>query len=864
MNKLSEKHQKIFTATLLVLLITVASFFAIDTVQQAQAQVTGGSTTVTGDTEFTPLPTAPPAGVTPDQIIDTIAYLSCSPGVVGVNQDVLVNIWATPPINVNLLHTGYTVKITKPDGTTDTVGPMNCYMGDSTAWFTYKVTQNGTWQFQFFFAGNYYEAGTWSKGILTTNGTGTNLVSTYFKPASSPIVNVTVINEQVASWPPATLPNDYWTRPIQPNNREWWVIGGNYPWTQIGGGAYWPEDTNAYASNYHFTPYVQGPACPHVVWMEQETLDGIFGGYTGDLSAPNMPDGKTETWGLPAAGNPSIVFQGRCYMTLTKPMPQLVNGAYQTVPTTVWECRDLRTGEVIWDLTGITQPPTAINYGYGNPNVPGAVSRADLLSASLVYVGSSRMIKYNPFSGAVTLNVSLPVSSGTIYGDPFVLSVQTIGSGANAQYRLINWTMAGTTTNFADRIMSNTSFPFSSIGTADFEAGITVSARALTNPGTGADYGSQIMAARLTTGDLLWNITTTDTIFSTSTGVADHGMYAVAMMNNYWDAFDLTTGKQVWKSDVMSYPWGWAWSYEVESAYGMIFDQSYSGLVAFDWETGKVVWTFVAPAPPFETPYTTNGVNQYSFEGAEIADGKIYAFTCEHSPSAPLTRGWKLYCINATSGDYMWSILGDMAPGPIADGYLTAGNFYDGYLYAFGKGLSTTTVSAPQTAVTSGTNMVISGTVLDQSPAQPGAACVSDDSMGTYMEYLHMQQPIDGIYHNVTIVGVPVSIDTIDPSGTPIHIETVTSDVSGTFSYTWTPTTPGDYKITATFPGSGGYGSSWAETHVNVVEAPVTPTQPAISFDTINSTVTTTIIAGVIAIIIAVAVIGALILRKRP
>jgi hypothetical protein len=160
--------------------------------------------------------------------------------------------------------------------------------------------------------------------------------------------------------------------------------------------------------------------------------------------------------------------------------------------------------------------------------------------------------------------------------------------------------------------------------------------------------------------------------------------------------------------------------------------------------------------------------------------------------------------------------------------------------------------------------MVISGTVLDQSPAQPGAACVSDDSMGTYMEYLHMQQPIDGIYHNVTIVGVPVSIDTIDPSGTPIHIETVTSDVSGTFSYTWTPTTPGDYKITATFPGSGGYGSSWAETHVNVVEAPVTPTHPAISFDTINSTVTTTIIAGVIAIIIAVAVIGALILRKRP
>ncbi len=859
----NSKTKTIATITLLVLLMTSITFLTLNTIP-AGAEVTGGSSGLTDTTEYTPLPTAPPEGVTPDQIIDTIAYLSCSPSTVGVGQDVLVNIWATPPINVNLLHTGYTVEITRPDGTTDVVGPMTCYMGDTTAWFTYKVNQNGTWQFQFKFAGNYYAAGNWSKGVLTTNGTGTKLVSTYFKPAKSPIVSITVQNEQVASWPAADLPTDYWTRPIHPNNREWWVIGGNYPWSQQGGGEYWPADTNMYASNYHFIPYVQAPTAPHIVWKQMETLDGILGGYTGDLSAPNMPDGATETWGLPAAGNPSIVFQGRCYMTLTKPMPQLVNGAYQTVPTTVWECRDLRTGAIIWDITGVTQPPTAINYGYGNPNVPGAVNRADLLSASLVYVGSSRLIKYNPFSGAVTLNTTLPVSSGTIYGDPFVLSVQTIGSGANAKYRLINWTLAGTGTNFTQRIMSNVSYPFSSIGTADYETGIAVSANDITNPGTGADYGSRIMAASLTTGELLWNITTTDTIFSSSTGTSDHGMYAVAMMNNYWDAFDLRTGKQVWKSDVLPYPWGWAWTYEVESAYGMLYCQSYAGLVAFDWQTGHVVWTYTAPAPAFETPYTTNGTNQYSFEGAEIADGKIYAFTCEHSPSAPLTRGWRLFCINATSGDGIWNILGDMAPGPIADGYLTAGNFYDGYLYAFGKGLSATTVSAPQTSITSGTGIVISGTVLDQSPAQPGKACVSDESMGTYMEYLHMQQPIDGIYHNITITGVPVSIDAVDPNGNYMHIKTVTSDVSGTFSYTWNPTIAGDYQITATFAGSGGYGSSWAETHVNVVEAPAaTATPTPISFDAINSTVTTTIIGGVVAIIIAVALVGVLLLRKH-
>ena len=79
----------------------------------------------------------------------------------------------------------------------------------------------------------------------------------------------------------------------------------------------------------------------------------------------------------------------------------------------------------------------------------------------------------------------------------------------------------------------------------------------------------------------------------------------------------------------------------------------------------------------------------------------------------------------------------------------------DGFLYMFGMGPSATTVSAPQTAITKGTNFVISGTVLDESPGiiSPNTspmtkspydndegianvACVSDASMSTYMGYL--------------------------------------------------------------------------------------------------------------------------------
>ena len=159
-----------------------------------------------------------------------------------------------------------------------------------------------------------------------------------------------------------------------------------------------------------------------------------------------------------------------------------------------------------------------------------------------------------------------------------------------------------------------------------------------------------------------------------------------------------------------------------------------------------------------------------------VADGKLYTFTAEHTPSQPITRGLRFYCLNATTGQNIWNMTGYSGvtgsrtfPGAISDGYLTLASSYDGYMYVIGKGQSSTTVCAPQTAITVGQSAVITGTVLDQSPAQPGKACVSQDSESTYMEYLHMSAPIDGIYHNVTITGVPVSIDAKDPNGNYVH-----------------------------------------------------------------------------------------------
>ena len=363
---------------------------------------------------------------------------------------------------------------------------------------------------------------------------------------------------------------------------------------------------------------------------------------------------------------------------------------------------------------------------------------------------------------------------------------------------------------------------------------------------------------------------TDDTTYASQNCLADHGKVAFLGQRGYFYAYDLATGQLAWKSETMDYPWASNsfGAYSIETAYGMLFRQAYDGVYAFNWTNGKIVWHYKAPtAANFETPYIDNGIEVYSFNGAaEIADGKMYVYNTEHTPTWPLTRGWGLHCINITTGEGIWKINNPMQQGAIADGYLVAPNPWDGSLYVFGKGLSTTAVSVPQTQITAGQKVVISGTVLDQSPAQEGKPCVSASSMATQMEYLHLQMPIGGLWGNETLTGVPVSLDAIDPNGNSVHIATITSEgYSGTYAYTWTPQIPGDYQVTATFNGDDSYGSSFATAYATVTQAPsttATPT-PIISQGLAANEFYPALIGATIAIIIAMAVVAVLLLRKK-
>ncbi|MDH5771468.1 MAG: hypothetical protein OEZ25_09315, partial [Candidatus Bathyarchaeota archaeon] len=460
-----------------------------------------------------------PPGVTPDVEVDTFAGLSFRPDPVGLDQVFLVNIWIIPATHASRYLTGFKVTITKTDGTQDVI-TMDSYIGDATAWFEYVADQVGTWKLKFEFPGGYFPAGNYT--VPAEAFLGAQVVSftqsCYYKPSSSPELELVVQTEPVLSWPPSPLPTDYWTEPVSSDHREWWSILGDYPWYgPASGGPEWealwdklyPNTNKYWSSSYKFTPWIQGPNTAHIVWERQDAIGGLIGGDFGQLSVPLAIIGVSNY--------PRIIYAGRCYQTLTK----AVDGEWAGV----WQCYDLRTGEVYWEHpTPITVSwsalgsmrasivaPTVIEHYIAGGEAPGAEAWIGVGTAvTLLYIGGGRLIKYDPWTGAVALNVSIaPVSSGTYYRNGYALSVQNLGGG---NYRLLNWTTFGRTANFTERIASNITWPWSSLpSSTDYNVGIAASVSSPTNPAIGAGYGITMRAASLKTGTELWNKTIDET-----------------------------------------------------------------------------------------------------------------------------------------------------------------------------------------------------------------------------------------------------------------------------------------------------------------------------------------------------------------
>ncbi|MCL1966227.1 MAG: PQQ-binding-like beta-propeller repeat protein, partial [Candidatus Bathyarchaeota archaeon] len=329
--------------------------------------------------------------------------------------------------------------------------------------------------------------------------------------------------------------------------------------------------------------------------------------------------------------------------------------------------------------------------------------------------------------------------------------------------------------------------------------------------------------------------------------------------------FSLETGNLLWQSEPQIYADGWGGATSNSSpekviAYGKLFEASVGGIVyCYDVATGEVLWTYEAVDTYGESYTTANWWLCLCF----VSDGKIYLGHYEHSSLEPKPRGAPFFALNVEDGTIAWEIYGafrQLAWGGraiIGDSIIATIDSYDSQIYAIGKGPTSITVSTPNTAVTVGKPILITGTIMDISPGTQsdrlqlrfprGVPAMADEDMSEWMLYVYKNFDLA---KNVN--GVSIDLWAFDPNGNEIPIGETVSDAQGNFAIQFTPEIEGQYDIFAFFYGSKAYYGDYTNTGLLATEAP----DGIVSYELY-------IIGMGIAIIITVIIACLLILRKK-
>ena len=833
----------------------------------------------------------------PPWTVKTYAFIEVNPNPVGVGQTAYVNFWidCVPPTAIGSWGTrwhGFKVTVTDPDGHTNDLGTFD---SDATggAWTQYVPDQTGEYTFDFSFPGQvaeeenpypYDRSGV--RGLDSINDTYT---------ASSASTTLTVQDEQIVElYPPNPLPTQYWTRPINSMNREWYVIGGYWLGTALSGGA---------SSNGNFNPYTTAPNTPHVLWTMPQAFGGQIGGEMGSTDTSIFATGTAYEGRFGYRGNSPVVMYGILYYTF---FPGASNSPVGM------NAVDLKTGKLLWNMPMITNGEedteqtlycgmmynfiTGNQYGahaylfsqtsgLGNlvPKEPKSWSMYDAMTGewiltianasagTLVEGPSGEILSYTASGGMLRLwNMSKCIEEGS--------ALYNIYSGYHSaeiwrppQNATIDW--AGGYQWSAPLATTYEGSPIRlGITAVDYSDDVVLVTQSAPTTSEGSNSeGWRIDAGySATTGALLWGpikrtITQWTAVRITAAG---DGVYTEFNQEEMiWTTYDVTTGKLLWETT----PWTNTWNYFGRGSVigdGIEICWAFGGQVAcYDVATGAELWSWSTGSAGYDTPYGIWPI--YGSPAGLLADGKFYIGT-GHEYTPPVFKGARVYCLNATTGEEIWSIIdwpGSKGDWVIGDGVFVSPNIYDMQLYAYGKGPTSTTVSAPDTVQPLGDQILVKGTVSDISGGSQqdavaanfpnGLPCVSDESMSDWMEYVYEQQP-----KPTNATGVKVTVSVLDPNGNCYDVATTTSDIDGFYSATFTPAVPGKYTVYGTFTGSESYYGSSAVTAITVEEAPAatqsTP-MPASAADLYFLPVS-------IGIIIAIVVIGLVIilmLRKR-
>ena len=821
------------------------------------------------------------------------AYIGATPNPVAVGEEVLIHVGITEALQITEdKWKGLTVTITKPDDTTQTLGPFNTDSTGGTG-TVFVPDQEGTYKLQSHFPEQWYNYSTFDFFL------GYQDVKCLYKADDSPVLELVVGAEASQYWPGNPLPSEYWSRPIDSQLREWYSISGSFlsPGS-YGGSAVEGQD--------------DAPDTAHVLWQQPLQIGGLAGGT-----------GISE----PAAVFPGDAYEGKFSNSLVI-MGVLIYQRYDTVGGNALNnsivAVDIHTGEVLWekDLKNPAGERVVPSYGqvmyWKSFNTQGVYPYLFCAtSAGFFGFGASTTLEaFDPFSGRWLFTYTNMPSGTRLYGPNGEILIYTLNQQAG--YMTIwnstgvidaywgttqnspmfgSWQPQGKTINATGKVpvtsatpfgyngyQKNITIPLGLLGSAQYvyPDDVIVGYQRLQTSGmftvvTLNDAPFVLWAIDAKTGALKFNKTIAapsgNVTLSVAAGSAEDRVIVLwsKELAQFW-AYDIDNGNLKWgPTATQNYLDVFAMYPRIYN--GILYSNGMSGIMyAYDAKTGNLLWNYTYKDPWSETLWSDYWS---SLRPRIVADGKIYLGQSEHSVNQPQPRGAPFVCLNATTGEVLWSIAGMFrqtdwgGSAVMGDSIIATMDTYNQMVYGIGKGPSAITITAPDIGVQPGTSVVLKGRITDISPATDddvvkkrfpnGVAAVSDDSISDWMLHVYKQfsRPLNA-------TGVEVTLSVLDSNGNYRSIGTTTSSADGFYSYSWVPDITGEYKVYASFAGSGAYYGCSAESAFTIDEAPAAtaaPTQPP------ASVVEQYFIPSVVAIILVIIIIGVvlmLMVRKRP
>ncbi|MDD4326534.1 MAG: hypothetical protein PHC63_08945, partial [Candidatus Bathyarchaeota archaeon] len=330
----------------------------------------------------------------------TFPVIDAIPNPVAVGEDCLIRAGILQPLASQAYGwKDITVTVVRPDNTTETLGPITT---DSTgvSFVNYVPNQVGTYKLTTNFPEQEMPVDTFDMergGAFIPKGT-------IMKASTSETLELVVNEEPSMFYPGHPLPTEYWSRPIDPQLREWAVISGNW--------LFRPDNSLAPYNDY-------APETGHVLWANDLTTGGLAGGLFDSVPATSETGDAYE-----GKYSNTIVMNGIVYYRI---------GEYGNVPKTV--AVDLHTGETLWVLNNTVFTRGQILW-FDSFNYDGVFTY-------LWQVSGSTWKAYDPFSGEWQFTfTNVPSGQATAYGPKGEILIYNINT--NAGYMTMwNSTLAG-------------------------------------------------------------------------------------------------------------------------------------------------------------------------------------------------------------------------------------------------------------------------------------------------------------------------------------------------------------------------------------------------------------------------------------